>query len=148
MTPAHAFADLEEAPFDEAPVFHVEPTDKRTESEADRVAIFRNRMRVRAPTVMIAAVPNSQTTQWQKNRARKEGAVWGFPDLICLAPTGLTAFIEFKSGKGQPAQHQIACLNRLLRMGFPVAVFRKPETAIRWLRSNGFPVSEPAGVVS
>ena len=141
MTLAQAFADLE-SPLTEAPLFHVEPQDKRTETEAERVAIFRNRMRARAPKVLIAAVPNSQTTQWQKNRAKKEGAVWGFPDLICLAPCGFVAFIEFKSARGQPAQHQVACLNRLSRMGFPVAVFRKPESAIRWLRSLGFPVAE------
>jgi hypothetical protein len=143
---AHAFADIPEAPLHEQPEFFIEPTDKDPASEIQRVAMFRQLMRMASPQTMIVGIPNAgKRGQWALNQARKEGLYAGFPDLQCMAPSRigkppLIAFLEWKDARSKPASHQVDCLNRLHRMGFPCGVFRQAETAVAFLRRNGFPV--------
>jgi len=145
MNALSAFDTLEHEPLYEEPLFFIEPKDRDPADEATRVSIFRNVLRSAAPQAMVVGIPNAANRgQWAKNQAKKEGAYWGFPDLVVLAPSGimspidrpLVAFLEFKAGQTMPAQHQIDCLNRLHRMGFPVGVFRNAETAVRFLRDH------------
>ena len=138
MTILTALVDIEHEPLDEEPLFFIETRDRDKMDELGRVVLFRQLVRKAAPNIMLVAIPNARRGQWAKNQARREGAVWGAPDMLALAP-GKIAFLEWKAGDGKPAAHQIAVLNRLHRMGFPVGVFRQPETALRWLRDQGFP---------
>jgi len=116
--------------------FHVDP--RNAQDDRDELAIqtlFRNRMRMLAPAVMLVAVPNAgKRTAWERRQRAKEGMVAGFPDLIALHD-GRTALLEFKRGDGALSTVQIETLNRLVRLGFPVAVFRQADTAVEWLQS-------------
>ena len=115
--------------------FHVDP--RNAADDRDELAIqtlFRNRMRMLAPQVMLVAVPNAgKRTAWERRQRAKEGMVAGFPDLIALHD-GRTAFLEFKRGDGSLSTVQVETLNRLVRLGFTVGVFRQADTAVSWLQ--------------
>jgi hypothetical protein len=115
--------------------FHV---DARHKDEADEIAIqtqFRAKMRIVAPQVMLVGVPNAgKRTAWERRQRGKEGLTPGFPDMIALHD-GRAAFLEFKRGDGALSTAQIEVLNRLMRLGFTVGVFRSAETVIEWLAS-------------
>ena len=129
-----------ETPLDEAPLFIIEQPDSDRFSELDRQARFIAQLRKRNPSIQVIAIPNAaQRGQKALNQVRREGAVWGAPDLIVLH-RGKTAFIEFKNGTAMPKQHQTDCLNALHRNGFPCGVFRTAEAVIVWLRAQGFEV--------
>lgn len=124
-------------PLTEEPLFWIEPRDSDPRSEDDRQGEFAKAIRSR-PGVRIAAILNDHDWgQKMLNRANKLGAKWGFPDTIIYA-AGRIAFIEFKNGRRMPEQHQVDCLNDLHRLGFPVAVCRTAEGALRWLEGEGF----------
>jgi hypothetical protein len=108
-------------------------------SEIQIQTLFRSRCRIQCPAVSIVAVPNGgKRGQKALNQARREGAAWGFPDVMALAP-GKVAFLEFKAEKGKLSENQGEWQERLDRMGFPVGVFRDPDAALAFLRANGFP---------
>lgn len=135
-----AFDHLE-TPLDEQPLFIIEQPDSDRTSEMDRQARFIAQLRKRNPAIQVIAIPNAAARgQKALNQVRREGAVWGAPDLIVLQD-GKAAFIEFKNGTAMPKQHQTDCLNALTRNGFPCGVFRTAEGAICWLRAQGFEVS-------
>lgn len=137
--------DAIETPLDEAPLFPIEAADWSEESEVRRVIAFRRTVRLHAPALSVVAVPNAANRgQWAINQAKKEGAAWGFPDLMVLAP-GKVAFIEFKAGRTKPAAHQVEWLNKLHRLGFPCGVFRTSVGAMRFLREHDFPVGDQHG---
>ena len=134
----NAFAHLE-TPLDEAPRFFVEPRDKLAMSELDRVKRFRVLFRKHFPGARIVAIPNGQVRSMAElNRARSEGASWGFPDIIAIGNGLHWAALEWKSGTGQIKDHQVQWLNWLHDRGHLCGVFRKPETAIAWLLERGF----------
>ena len=120
--------------------FHVDGRDVAIEgTELEIQAGFRNKMRHKAPEVMLVAVPNAgRRTSYEALTRHREGMVSGFPDLIALWD-GKVAFLEFKNRTGQISDSQIACLNRLVRHNFAVGVFRSPDTAVDWLRKQGAP---------
>lgn len=135
-----------ETPLTEAPRFYIEPTDKGAESETARVVTFRKALRKVAPSLEVVAIPNAgKRSQWALNQSKREGARWGFPDLMVIGPSPKIAFIEFKAGKTAPADHQIVWLNRLVGLGYPGGVFRSAGAAIEWLRDNGFPFNNQTG---
>ena len=108
-------------------------------SEIAIQTLFRSRARMRCPQVRIVAIPNAgKRGQKALNQVRREGAAWGFPDVMALAP-GKIAFLEFKSAKGRIAENQAEWLERLDVMGFPCGVFRDPDAALSFLESHGFP---------
>lgn len=108
-------------------------------SEIEIQTLFRSRARVRCPAVKIVAIPNAAARgQKALNQARREGAAWGFPDVMCLWPGGI-AFIEFKAATGKVAEHQAEWLDRLTAMGFPATVSRDPDHALAFLRDAGAP---------
>lgn len=110
------------------------------QSEIAIQTLFRSRARILCPAVGIVAVPNAaKRTQWAAQQAKREGMATGFPDLICLAPGGLVAFIEFKAAKGRLSDNQAEWIDRLQSMGFPCSVQRDPDEALEWLRGLGFP---------
>lgn len=136
---AHFFDVLDE-PLTEEPLFHIDERDRDPASEDDRQGAFAALVR-KTPGLWIASVPNERgwgMRAW--NRAKKLGAWWGFPDTIVTAEPRLAAMLEFKNGTRMPEQHQIRCLNALHRMGFPVGVFRRADSAMEFLRRHGFPV--------
>ena len=51
------------------------------------------------------------------------GAEPGQPDLIILHNKEVT-FVEFKFGKGKKSENQIACCNKLEKMGYEVQIGR------------------------
>jgi hypothetical protein len=131
------WADLE-TPLAEEPLFHIDERDRDPASEDDRQAEFVKR--ARAAGLRVAAVPNER--QWGMkawNRAKRLGAWWGFGDTIVFARERRVAVLEWKNGTRMPEQHQVDCLNALHRMGFPVGVFRRADSALAWLRAQGFP---------
>ncbi len=108
-------------------------------SEIEIQTLFRSRARMRCPRVRIVAIPNAAARgQKALNQARREGAAWGFPDVMCLWEGGV-AFVEFKAPKGKLAEHQAEWLDRLTEMGFPATVSRDPDHALEFLRGAGAP---------
>lgn len=108
-------------------------------SEIAIQTLFRSRARILCPGVCLVAVPNgAKRTQWEAQRAKREGMSAGFPDIIALAP-GRVAFLEFKSAKGKLKPSQAEWLDRLRDMGFPCGVFRDADVAVAFLREHGFP---------
>jgi hypothetical protein len=92
------------------------------------------------PKCVAWAVPNGgKQSDWERIRGWKSGTVTGALDITVLWPGGC-AFIEMKSGSGAVSPGQRDMLNRLRRAGHSCAVFRKPETALDWLRSIGAPI--------
>jgi len=121
------------------PAVHIDARDRDPKPELARQSAFRSQAKRKCPAVKLVAVPNAaQRGQGARNRARSEGAAWGFPDIMALAP-GRIAFLEFKAGTTNPEAHQIEWLNRLVTMGFPCGVFRQPDSALAFLRRHGFP---------
>lgn len=107
--------------------------------ELDIQTLFRSKVKNQCAGVSIVAIPNAaKRGQKAMNQARREGAAWGFPDVMALAP-GKIAFIEFKSAKGQASDKQDEWHIRLNNMGFPCKLFRDADSALDFLREQGFP---------
>ena len=115
------------------------------QSEIKIQTLFRNRARIVCPSVRLVAVPNGgKRSQWAATQAKREGLAKGFPDLIALAP-GKIAFLEIKSAKGRESESQSEWLGVLNAMGFPCGVFRDADSAIEFLRVQGFPFIDRVG---
>jgi hypothetical protein len=109
------------------------------QSEIAIQALFRSRAKMQCPRVRVVAILNAaKRGQKAMNQARREGAAWGFPDVMCLSQ-GRVAFIEFKAPKGKLSDNQADWLDWLTADGFPATVARDPDDALRFLRRNGFP---------
>lgn len=63
------------------------------------------------------------------------GAEPGQPDLIIMHNKEVT-FVEFKYGKGKKSENQIACCNKLERMGYEVLEWRTLEQCREWIVSK------------
>lgn len=121
---------------------YVEPKDRDDASEDERQIALVALIRRCAPRVAVHATPNDgKRTDWAKVRGQKMGMYAGWPDLS-FDWDGGSAHIEMKDGQKWPFPKQIDCLNRLHRMGKPVAICRTQGGVIRWLRSIGAPVPE------
>jgi hypothetical protein len=117
--------------------------------EVDIQAAFRKRLYYVAPRVRAVAIPNGgKRTPWEARQAKKEGLAAGFPDLMCMAPGPMIAFIEFKSPHGKLSENQNEWIERLDRMGFPVTVARSVDEGIAFLRAQGFPILQNEGLNS
>lgn len=125
--------------------YHVDP--RAVADDGDEVTIqsrFRNRIRKLAPGCQVVAIPNGgNRTQWERLKAKREGLVAGFPDLMILWPGG-QAFLEFKARNGALSDAQLGQLMWLHRAGYPTGVFRSVETAIEFMRDAGLPMIEQA----
>lgn len=110
-------------------------------SEIEIVTRFRSRARMQCPAVRIVAVPNAaKRGQKALNSLRREGAAFGFPDIMCLWPGRGAAFIEFKREKGGiVSANQSEWIERLHRLGFPATVSNDPDHALQFLRRCGAP---------
>jgi hypothetical protein len=109
-------------------------------SELAIQTLFRSRARMRCPAVSIVAIPNAgKRGQKALNLARREGAAWGFPDVLCLWRGPGIAAIEFKSAKGKLSENQTEWLDRLSELGVPATVARDPDEALEFLRAAGAP---------
>ena len=114
-------------------------------SEIQIQTLFRSRARIMCPGVCLVAVPNGgKRSQWAAGQAKREGLAKGFPDLIALAP-GKVAFIEMKSAKGRVRADQTEWIDRLKAMGFPAGIFRDADSAVEFLRAEGFPFIDRVG---
>lgn len=113
---------------------------KKVLDELAVVTLFRSRARIHCPAVKIVAVPNAaKRGQKAMNQARREGAAWGFPDMMAIAP-GRIAFIEFKREKGgRVSANQSDWMALLHSYGFPCGVFNDAGAALDFLRFHGFP---------
>ena len=136
MTAASIFDELEE--LTDAPWF-IEPRDKDPRSEeARQMAVLRD-ARILCPAVVIFSVPNAgRRTQWEVNKAKREGLRAGVCDLVCVWNRGV-AFIEMKDGQKMPTPAQRDFLNSLQRAGHWCGVFRQEKTVLDFLRQAGAP---------
>lgn len=114
--------------------------------EIEVVTRFRSRARIQCPAVRIVAVPNAaKRGQKALNSLRREGAAFGFPDIMCLwrrGPRGEggIAMIEFKrTSGGVVSRNQADWIERLRAMGFPAVVANDPDQALDFLRREGAP---------
>ena len=74
----------------------------------------------------------------QSNSLKRAGAVWGFPDLLAIAPKGQIGFIEVKC-EGQPlAENQKDVHEWLIVLGHKAAVCRSVEDVRDTLKLWGF----------
>lgn len=118
----------------------IEPKDHLPATEFQRQATFVKMMASLAPTADVLAIPNaSRASDWERLRRHREGARKGALDLIVTWNRGV-AFVEFKDGQKMPFAAQRERLNRYFRMGHHCGVFRRPETAVEWLRGLGCPI--------
>jgi hypothetical protein len=125
------------------PAYHIDPRNPRCTLHEDAIqAAFIRIMAMKAPVVIIAAMPNAgKRTRWEAMQRKREGMVAGFPDIIALYDGGVV-LLEFKSGKGYLSAAQSAMLDRLVSQGIQVGVFRSPESAVEFLK-NRWPAAFP-----
>lgn len=108
---------------------------------------FRSRAQILCPAVSIVAVPNAaKRGQKAMNQARREGAAWGFPDVMCFWRGKGIAAIEFKTAKGRVSENQAEWIERLNDMGVPAAIMRDADEAIGFLRAHGAPFISGPGL--
>ena len=111
---------------------------ERTELQIQ--TLFRSRCRIQCPAVAVIAIPNAaKRGQKAMNQARREGAAWGFPDVLCLWKGPGIAAIEFKAADGKLSDNQAEWLDRLAEIGIPATVSRDPDHALQFLRTCGAP---------
>lgn len=145
----NALLAIPEAAFESEPRFFVEaPDGDRSRSELDRVVEFRRDMRMIAPRVKIWA--NANAGRRAPSQAIKEGIVAGVFDYACAWEPRRIAFPEFKGfdarGRaGELSRAQIDWGNAMLDLGFEVACFFRPASAIEWLRGLGAPFVDRRG---
>ena len=110
-------------------------------AEIEVVTTFRARCRIHCPAVRIVAIPNAaKRGQKALNSLRREGAAFGFPDIMCLWPGRGVAFIEFKrESGGRLSLNQVEWQSRLAAMGFPAIVSNHPDHALEFIRHCGAP---------
>lgn len=102
--------------------------------------LFRSRARMQCPAVRVVAIPNAaKRGQKAMNQARREGAAWGAPDVICIWPGGGVAWIEFKRADGKLRPNQAEFQDMLASYGHKATVARSPEDALAFLREAGAP---------
>lgn len=92
---------------------------------------------------------NGGMSKGENGRAKAMGAIAGFPDLMvmgCLYDIEPTAaqpfvgFMEVKTKTGRKSPEQVACIDRLLDAGFPVAIVRSVEDALATAQGWGLPI--------
>lgn len=74
----------------------------------------------------------------QSNALKRAGAVWGFPDLIAIAPKGRIGFIEVKCRGEKLSPKQEDVHEWLLVLGHKVAVCRSVEDVQEAFKLWGF----------
>jgi hypothetical protein len=117
----------------------IDPKDADPRSEERRQTAFLRDARMLCPAVDIFAVPNGgRRTQWEANKAKREGLKAGALDLVCTWTAGV-AFIEFKNGTAMPDANQRDRLNLLMRQHHHCGVFRQERSAIMFLHRVGAP---------
>ena len=116
------------------------PRAGKSLSEIEIVTLFRSRCRILCPAVSVIAVPNAaKRSQWEAQRAKREGLATGFPDVLCFWKGRGVAAIEFKSDTGRLSPAQVEWLARLRDMDVPCIVSRDADHALEFLRSVGAP---------
>lgn len=63
-------------------------------------------------------------------RRFSSGMPRGWPDLMVIGSGGIVGFIEVKTSKGKPSQHQLVALNKLKSLGIRAGIARSPKEAI------------------
>ncbi len=99
-------------------------------------------LRTQFPLAIVHHSPNEVPLQGTNvaraiAKAKYNGMVVGFPDLICLLPNGETLFFEVKHGKTPASDTQRAVLSRLSDMGFRNAVVRSIDDVNQCLEQWG-----------
>lgn len=110
------------------------------QSELAIQTLFRSRVKMRCPAVKVIAIPNAaKRGQKAMNQARREGAQWGAPDVICIWPRGGIAWIEFKRADGVVRPNQQEFHEMLIEYGQEIMVARSPDEALMFLEVLGAP---------
>lgn len=123
-------------------LFHVDsPAVADSGDELSIQVRLRKALKMRAPTVNFAAVPNgAQRTAWAAMKAKQEGLQPGFADCILQWPGAGIAFTEIKARSGQLSEQQHIWLNWQVKAGFNAGVFRAVNTCLWWLFDLGAPI--------
>jgi hypothetical protein len=93
------------------------------------------------------AIPNDSMTRSAQLARRSQGVIAGTPDLVVIAPGGVTVWLEVKAPRGTLSEAQKATHARWRGLGHHVAVVRSIEDAEDALRAAGVPVSGTADPV-
>lgn len=143
----NAFSFIDEAEVaSQPPAWHIDPRDRDPRHEDARQTAFLRDAHMICPGVDIFAVPNAgRRTAWEQRQRNREGMKSGALDLVATWPGGV-AFLEFKNGTEMPSPNQRDRLNLYVRQGHHAGVFRRPETALEWLRSLGAPFIDRRGL--
>ena len=147
MNALRELLDIPEAPLAREkldPAIYVEPADDFPASEDARQISVVNAIKRDEPHIIAHATPNGgKQSDWARTRGWRMGVYAGWPDLGFDWPGG-SALVEMKDGKGRPDPDQIACLNRLHRMGKKVAICRTKVGVFNWLLSISAPIKPGA----
>jgi len=127
--------------------WHIDAKDKDVRGEGARQLAFLRDARIQCPAVDIFAVPNAgKRSQWEVNQRKREGMKAGALDLVAtwkpLIGARGVAFLEFKNGFEDPDPNQRDRLNLYWEQGHHCGVFRRPDTALAFLRACGAPFSD------
>ena len=93
------------------------------------------------------AIPNDSHTRMAQLARRSQGVIAGTPDLVVVAPGGITVWLEVKAPRGVLSEAQKGTHAHWKRLGHHVAVVRSIEDAEDALRAAGVPVSGTADPV-
>lgn len=104
------------------------PLDRN--AEAKRQAAIVEYVRLVAPHVVIAAVPNGGLrTKAEAARLKWTGVLAGFLDLVLVLPHGRSAYWETKTDLGRLSGDQKDMIGRLEALGHACAVVRSIDDA-------------------
>ena len=93
------------------------------------------------------AIPNDSHTRMAQLARRAQGVIAGTPDLVVIAPRGITLWLEVKAPRGVLSEAQKCTHDQWLRMGHRVAVVRSIKDAEDALRLAGIQVMGTADPV-
>lgn len=95
----------------------------------------------------VRAIPNDSMTRGAQLARRAQGVIAGTPDLVVIAPGGITVWLEVKAPRGVLSEAQKGTHAHWKRNGHHVAVVRSIEDAEAVLRAAGVPVAGSADPV-
>ena len=99
------------------------------------------------PAADVRAIPNDSHTRMAQLARRAQGVIAGTPDLVVIAPDGVTVWLEVKAPRGRLSETQAGTHQRWRGLGHQVAVVRSIEDAEAVLRAAGVALSGTADPV-
>ena len=119
------------------------PLKRRVYPESDAQAAIVAWVRTVAPGCVVAAIPNGEHRDKRTaSKLRWQGVLAGMPDLVIVAPGGITVWAEIKAAKGRLSEAQSEIGNRLRANGCNVVVWKSIDCARITLAALGIATRE------